>query len=511
MTLRVAFRADVSASVGTGHLRRCRSLADALKELGAEVVFVARPDDLPFMAGFGDTVFWLQTGEGDASNDAREIVGSLKDFAPDWVVVDHYRLDADWHLAVQAATGARVLVIDDLANRPLAPDLLLDHNIDADMSQKYAGRVDAAVRCLLGPRFALLQPSYATATRCAPADHVRSIGIFMGGTDSRNACALALRACREDAGFEGEIAVVSSRLSPHFDALLAMCSRWPRTHLLSDLPDLRAFFARHDLQVGAGGGAALERCCIGAPTVAVAVASNQLASLPSLDAQGAIVWVRADVPPESVPDFLQDDVLETRLGAAVRQLLGDSVARTALSARSRALVDGQGAHRVAAVMDLSAGGLLVPRAAIAEDEALLLGWTNDSTTRANAFDPRPVTEQEHHSWFLSRLADTNVCRLYVLEACNAVPVAQVRLDRQADGWQISYSVDAAFRGWGVGRRALAAVLHPLRLEQPDACITARVMLHNIASARIFEQLGFSKEQVVDDRGAHLLFRLTLQR
>jgi UDP-2,4-diacetamido-2,4,6-trideoxy-beta-L-altropyranose hydrolase len=511
MALRVAFRADVSASIGTGHLRRCRSLADALTELGAEVAFVACPGDAPFLTGFGGAVFWLKTGDGDADNDARETAGALKDFAPDWVVVDHYHLDADWHKAVRAATGARVLVVDDLADRPLAPDLLVDHNIDADVSQKYAGRVEASVRCLLGPRFALLQPSYARATRCTPTQSARSIGIFMGGSDPRNACSLALRACREGAGFEGDIAVVSSRLSPHFDALSALCSHWPRTLLLSDLPDLRAFFAHHDLQVGAGGGAALERCCIGAPTVAVAVASNQLASLPSLEARGAIVWARADVPPESVQDFLQDDTLEARLGAAVRQLLGDSVARKALSERSRALVDGRGAHRVAAVMDLVAGGFLVPRAAIADDEALLLGWANDPTTRVNAFQPRPVTQQDHHMWFQSRLADPEGCRLFIVEAKNAVPVAQVRLDRQPDGWLISYSVDAALRGWGIGRKALEAVLQPLRTQQPHACFTARVMLHNHASVRIFEQLGFSQESVVDQRGAHLMFRLTPQR
>jgi UDP-2,4-diacetamido-2,4,6-trideoxy-beta-L-altropyranose hydrolase len=511
MALRVAFRADVSASIGTGHLRRCRSLADALTELGAEVVFVARPGDAPFLTGFGGAVCWLQTGDGDAGNDVREMAGALKYFAPDWVVVDHYRLDAGWHMAVRAAMGARVLVIDDLADRPLAPDLLVDHNLNADVSQKYAGRVEASARCLLGARFALLEPAYAKATRCTPAHHARSIGIFMGGSDPRNACALALRACREGAGFEGDIEIVSSRLSPHFDALSVLCSHWPRTRLLSDLPDLRAFFARHDLQVGAGGGAALERCCIGAPTVGLAVASNQLASLPSMQAQGAIVWVRADVPPESVPDFSLDGVLETRLGHAVRQLLDDPGARERLSERSRALVDGRGANRVAAVMDLAAGGPLIPRGARVGDEALLLGWANDPATRANAFQPRAVTVQEHRDWFQARLADRQGCRLWILEAGNRVPVAQVRFDIQPDGWQISYSVDAAFRGWGVGRKALEAVLLPLRRKQPEACLTARVMLHNHASARIFEQLGFSREVVDDRRGEHLVFRLTSQR
>ncbi len=507
MGLRVAFRADVSTTIGTGHLRRCRSLAASLVDLGAEVVYVARPIDALFLEALVDVACWLKTGEGDAQTDAIETASALKDFAPDWIVVDHYHLDASWHSIVRSATGARVLVIDDLADRPLAPELLVDHNIGADLSHKYAGRLAQSARCLLGPGFALLEPAYATAVRCNLGVDVRSICIFMGGSDPRNACALALRACREGAGFRGDIEIVSSPLSPHFDSLGQLCSHWPRTRLLQGLPDLCAFFARHDLQIGAGGGAALERCCIGAPTIGLAVASNQLASLPALEAQGAIVWVRSDVPPESVSDFSLDKVLEDRVGQAVRQLIGDAAARWTLSERSQTLVDGRGASRVAAVMDLAVRGALTARAANAADEALLLGWANDAQTRSNAFHPKAVTSHEHHDWLKARLADREHCRLSILEAGNQIPVAQVRLDRLPDGWQISYSVDATFRGWGVGRKALEAVLKPFLRVRSDTVFTACVMLHNRASIRIFEQLGFSQTVVLDERGEYIVFTL----
>lgn len=507
MGLRVAFRADVSATIGTGHLRRCHSLAMALRQLAAEVVYVARTTDAPFLETLVKDAYWLKTTDGDANTDAIETAGALGNFAPDWIVVDHYRLDATWHSIVRAKTGARVLAIDDLADRPLAPELLVDHNIGADLSYKYAGRLAPSARFLLGPRFALLEPAYATAVRCNPGRDVRSIGIFMGGSDPRNACALALRACREGAGFRGDIEIVSSPLSPYFDSLVQLCSRWPRTRLLQALPDLRAFFSRHDLQIGAGGGAALERCCVGAPTIGLAVASNQLVSLPALETQGAIVWVRSDVPPESMSDFSLDKALEDRVGHAVRQLIGDAAARRTLSERSQTLVDGRGASRVAAVMDLAVRGALTARAANAADEALLLGWANDALTRSNAFHPNAVTAREHHDWFRTRLADHEDCRLSILEAANQIPVAQVRLDRVPDGWQISYSVDAAFRGWGVGRKALEAVLKPLLEAQPDTVFTACVMLHNRASIRIFEQLGFAGGVVRDERGEYIVFTL----
>ena len=48
---------------------------------------------------------------------------------PDWLVVDHYALDRRWERALRTRVG-RILVVDDLADRPHDCDLLLDQNFD---------------------------------------------------------------------------------------------------------------------------------------------------------------------------------------------------------------------------------------------------------------------------------------------------------------------------------------------------------------------------------------------
>lgn len=348
---RVAIRVDASARMGTGHLKRCLSLAQALAQAGAQTRFVCRPLDpvAPQLLATADVaVHWLPAVSGgfvpgaDApphagwaglpqEQDAEETRQALASWSPDWVVVDHYAFDARWHRAVRDALGCRLLVIDDTADRALDANALLDHNWDADHRAKYAGRLLREPVWLTGPHFALLSAAYRNAPRYAFHDTVRSIGIFMGGTDPDGVSARVLSACRA-AGFAGPVEVVSTSASPHLGALRAACGADPVATLTLDEPDLAAFFARHDLQIGAGGGATWERCCIGAPSILVALAANQTPVLRAIDALG--IGLRSGLSVAELTDRL-------------RQMLHHPALRLRISQAAVQLVDGRGAERVA--------------------------------------------------------------------------------------------------------------------------------------------------------------------
>ena len=337
--MKAAIRADASAALGLGHVKRCLALAQALRSNGATVTFLTRAIDVDSAAlvdaeGFASIVI----GAGQATDQAIDAVESLRHrdaFADGLVIVDHYALDAHWHGTVRAASGAKLVAIDDLADRALDVDLLVDHNL-GDLAAKYAGRVGARTVVLGGPRHALLGPGYAAAPRHLPVPRVESIGIFMGGTDAANASAVALEACRL-AGFSGPVEIATTSGNPHLAALHQLAAARPHTTLTLDLPDLAAFFARHGLQIGAGGGATWERCCIGAPTLATIAAPNQAPVLRPLQALGAVELVEGD---GALPTARQ-------LADRLITLLADAPRRATLSSRSRALVDARGAARVA--------------------------------------------------------------------------------------------------------------------------------------------------------------------
>lgn len=499
--MRVAFRVDASSTMGTGHLKRCLALAEALHDQGAEVLWVVRPlDDVAprLLSATPWPIRWLphpSAGpEVSADNDEGapraawaqvtweqdlgDTVQALADGALDWLVVDHYAFDAGWHGAARSALGCRLLVIDDTADRPLDADVLLDQNWHADHRAKYAGRLKREPLWLVGPRFALLAPAYRTAPRHRFQATVESIGIFMGGTDPGGASGKALRNCRAS-GFQGPVEVVSTSANPALPALRAACEADPHTTLTLDLPDLAAFFARHDLQIGAGGGATWERCCVGVPSIGVVLADNQAVVVPALTSMGALCAARLD-------EAAASDDLPTLTNALIL-LLHDTAARQRLGERAAALVDGRGAQRVALRL---LGDRLRLRPATMADATRLHDWRNHPATRAVSGNEEAIDFSAHQAWLQRVIAADNRC-LWVAEV-GALPVGSIRFDQVHNrDWEVSLYLDPDLHSLGLGPHLLLAGEQALRGQiQVDGRLVAQVLPGNTASQRLFEACGY---------------------
>jgi UDP-2,4-diacetamido-2,4,6-trideoxy-beta-L-altropyranose hydrolase len=94
-----------------------------------------------------------------------------------------------------------------------------------------------------------------------------------------------------------------------------------------------------DISIGAGGSACWERCCLGLPSLIVAVADNQIHIAKALDSIGAGVYLGA-----------WQDVDINNLKDAIKDLMINPVKVNEISKKSIALVDGLGASRVAEIL-----------------------------------------------------------------------------------------------------------------------------------------------------------------
>lgn len=489
---RVALRADASRQIGLGHVKRCLALAQALRRIGIDTCVVSRalgartaemareadievlflpaaasvpPDPSPAHAAWSD-VGWQV--------DSEQTAAALGALGADAVVVDHYAFDARWHRRVAELGGARVAVIDDLADREIDARLLVDPTLHASHRDKYRARYPDDRLLLGGPRYALLGPAFAGGEPVSIEAGVASIGIFMGGADVADLGGLALRACREHVGFDGPIEIVATSVQPHLEALQALARRWPRTQVRCDLPDLAGFFSRHGLQIGAGGGASWERCCLGVPTLALIGADNQRALLPALAAAGAVA---------TLDDGERVD--EAAIGRAVRALLDDPGRRRALGRRGRELVDGLGATRVALAL---ASPALVLRDAASDDAAAVFPWRDDPSTRRFSRNPAALDPGDHRRWWAESLASAD--RRLFIARIGTRDVGVFRFDLDGTGAEVSLYLDPALTGLGLGRAMLAAAQRCCTTKLGVSRLEGEVLPTNGTSRRMFASAGF---------------------
>ncbi|MBT2300800.1 UDP-2,4-diacetamido-2,4,6-trideoxy-beta-L-altropyranose hydrolase [Variovorax paradoxus] len=360
----VVFRADASLQIGTGHVMRCLTLAAALRLEGADCRFVCRghPGHLANLIrdrGFAVTVLPMGTLDPsrlavaahdawlgcDWNSDAAQTIAALQGIRPDWIVVDHYALEAGWEQALAAHAGA-MLVIDDLADRDHRCELLLDQNVGRDGAH-YAGRVSAGCEVLAGPRYALLRPEFA-AMRAYSLErrrdmHVQHLLISLGGVDQANvtgALLEALRACALPADLR--ICVVMGSAAPWLAEVQDVAARmpWP-TQVRANVQDMALLMADSDLALGAAGATSWERCCLGLPSIVVALAANQRGILKALHEAGAAAAL-ADRQDGAGPDL-----------AALPHLLQSAMVPSTLrrlSTTAERIVDGLGTGRVLAAI-----------------------------------------------------------------------------------------------------------------------------------------------------------------
>ncbi|GCL62642.1 UDP-2,4-diacetamido-2,4,6-trideoxy-beta-L-altropyranose hydrolase [Pseudaquabacterium pictum] len=342
--LRVAVRADAGPALGSGHVMRCLTLAAALRQRGAQVHFVCR-DGAGHLGGriaadghgltlLGKTL----TAEQDAHHSRAALAEAWRGAGCDLLLVDHYQLDASWEQALRPACR-RLAAIDDLADRPHAVDLLLDQNLGR-MVGDYAALLPAAAVRLIGPRYALLRPEFAAARTTSLARRGtgswRHLLLSLGGADPHQGtlhCLQALAACPLPP--DVQVTVVLGALASTRPSIQALLPTLPfATRLLTDVADMAPLLAEADLAIGAAGGSAWERCCLGLPSLLLVLADNQRPGTQALDAAGAALSLGGI------------DDLAARLPAALQQLAQPG-RLAALSAAASAITDGQGAARVA--------------------------------------------------------------------------------------------------------------------------------------------------------------------
>jgi UDP-2,4-diacetamido-2,4,6-trideoxy-beta-L-altropyranose hydrolase len=258
----------------------------------------------------------------------------------DWIIVDHYGLDGGWEAAMRSH-ARHVFVIDDLADRHHHCDLLLDQNFYDDPLRRYDGKIDPHCRTLMGPEYALLRDEFrlARSSLGCRSGRISRVLIAFGGADMGNETAKAIEAFRSvtDPALTG--IVVTGVLNPHHAEIERLCGNGHRLVLRQQVRDIARCMAEADLAIGAGGAMSWERCCVGLPSIVIAIAANQEPIAESLSRRGAC-WYLGPAERVRALDIVQ----------CIEGCIKDPTAVRRVSKAATALSPGDGTRKVCDVL-----------------------------------------------------------------------------------------------------------------------------------------------------------------
>ena len=397
----------------------------------------------------------------------------------DWLVVDHYGIDARWERAMRPSARS-ILAIDDLADRSHDCDVLLDQNLQRSGAARYQGLVPEQCRKLLGPRFALLRPEFRDGAVRERTEEVRRINVFFGGGGVADTTIRVLNEIAPLIAKGIDVDVILGASDPGLKAVQAHCdSLGVRLHVQTE--EIANLFAAADLGIGAGGGASLERCRMGLPSIVVSVAENQRLNCKAL-AQAGVAVCLGEIA-ELLPGAVYD---------AVRVLISSSSTRLAMRRRSQSLVDGRGTDRVLLTM---LRNRVTVRSARAEDADVTWVWRDHPNTRRFSHDPMPLTQDTHLSWWKAAVSDPD--RALLIAQCAGLDIGVLRFDFYDCRALVSVYLDPALIGLGLGGPVLRAGADWLALNRGDVrYLDADILPQNAQSAKVFRSVGFVRQDNV---------------
>jgi UDP-2,4-diacetamido-2,4,6-trideoxy-beta-L-altropyranose hydrolase len=348
--MRIVFRVDASNTIGSGHVMRCLTLAEACRDTDAEVLFISRrqPGNLiELVKSRRFEVVELEASDSvfdqmvDAQQSGQEMEKTTE--SVDWLVVDHYDIGAEWEEHMRRY-ARRIMVIDDLANRRHDCDLLLDQNYRQSYDGRYTKYVQKSCQLCMGPKYALLQREYAEERAMVhPRSNVRTLLLYFGASDRTGLTAKALRSALSLGMKRLRIDVVLPLNSSAITEIQAIALGEEQVILHQSLPSLAPLIRTADLAIGALGATSWERLCLGLPTIGVTTAANQLEVAKELSHAGLATWLG------NVEDVTQSMMSRSIVEADSRRDFAG------WSARSMEICDGLGANRIVNALSRAPG------------------------------------------------------------------------------------------------------------------------------------------------------------
>lgn len=289
--------------IGFGHITRCISICQALKEKRAKVKLIVKADSsiTRLLSGFDYQVFdWLK-----ARNTAYRLIKEA-----DAVIIDSYLAGKEFYQMASEVSG-RPVYIDDYRRMIYPGGMLINGSLYADELDypKGKGRI-----YLLGLRYQPLRRAFWNIPKKKVRKDIRSVLLTCGGLQYNNLLYNLLEYLREKFHYTFKVVTDKRRI----------CAK-----------DMAVLMRKVDVCISGGGQTTYELARCGVPTIGVCFAGNQLLNLQGWQKRGFLRYV----------GWRNEKKIFPKIAATLVAL--DYKSRLAMSSMGQSSIDGQGAKRIA--------------------------------------------------------------------------------------------------------------------------------------------------------------------
>ncbi len=312
------------SSIGFGHVTRCISIYQALEEKGVKPILIVNGDDslTDILRNFNFEIFdWLTNRDRIFKK-----VGNS-----DIVLIDSYLADQKFYKDISTIIKLPVFY-DDYRRIDYTKGIVINGNIYAN-ELNYAKTKN--ISYLLGPKYLPLRKEFWYIPEKKVRTKVENILITFGGSDLRNMTPRILKFFVHRYPDLNKIVIVGNGFK-NTNEIRSVVDK--RTELIynPNAMTMRDMMLEADIAISAGGQTLYELARVGVPTIAIAVAENQLLNVHAFKNAGFIEYA----------GWWEDESLFNNLVNCFHSILDVSVRKDKVSL-GRKIVDGLGSLRIA--------------------------------------------------------------------------------------------------------------------------------------------------------------------
>ena len=503
----VLIRADASDELGSGHIIRCIALASKIKSMGHCVTFASRDNSGMAQAildqhGFdchiigkpqsalrhhGEFHFFDENVERiTQAQDFQDLLPALEACKPDTLIIDHYLIGESW---IRQASDhvATVSILDDLSNRPLAGDIVI--NFACQSGEDYRGLLDDGTLLLRGYKFFIMREEFLRAPvwRKFNENNKINVTIFIGSVDQQNIIPKLISEIMEHPTSAAvQVDIILSYFSPNFSTVLSVADEYENVSVFENNIDIVDKYLSSDFVIGAGGGSAIERVELAVPSLCMSLASNQGQITSWLEREGLALTCR-----------FEKDIDWPEFRRKLTEIFIPEK-RQALSEKCQTVQVGLGAYLLPRHLTSET---LRFRPALLDDAEAIYHWRYFGNRAFFYKNPMEPTFEQHKQWLSEKIDARDV--YFLIANYGGQDIGYVRLDGSPSEVlcpEVSICISPEFSGKGKAKDVLEAFVSEFVLDLFDQC-DAYVHKQNEPSIRLFKRCGFSERMIVKE-GSH---------